>query len=597
MIMSSDTTANESYEIGLLKAFGALENDWVETGEGVLVKKNDSIEDTFGNYSEIWIDKPPTLKMYFKDWFPEPLYPIQYNFCKAMMGEDPLVWCSKYDEGHAFWGKGGGKDRTIAKLLVYIIVKLLHMVNPQVGLAKFIKEEGTIGLDSPIDLANVSKDKDQAKDVFFKNVKEIVKKVKNPKTGINFFIEKGVDIREGHDIQTDCIVFPHNITLHSLNSKTYAGEGLNLFVVVGDEIGASPAKQVRNQLESIRKTVISRFPKVGKVMLMSYKYDDNCPMTIEYKLGEKDERVFSSRAACYEVNPKKHKENYKRFYIQDPEKAQWTFECKETRDVGGGFIRQKFLVPWCFNDSIGENPFIGDITTTDNILSLQFKDWFFAKLQGRNCTIHIDLAKGKTYKGGDCVGISMVHPELMKPRIHSKAVSNLAKFGLSDIDVVNITDDERKGIVVDFMLRVVAPIGGEVQFSDIITYISILRAKGINIYKVTYDGWQSVGEIQRLENIGIPADNLSVDKDTAPYDTSKTLIYLGIIRGYEHPVTIREFKELIRNEKGKIDHPEVSWKRLQQEDIDIGSKDVSDSVAGASYTAMKEISIDCGIVF
>ena len=123
------------------------------------------------------------------------------------------------------------------------------------------------------------------------------------------------------------------------------------------------------------------------------------------------------------------------------------------------------------------------------------------------------------------------------------------------------------------------------------------RDKGINIFKVTYDGWQSVGEIQRLNEKGIRAEELSVDKTTAPYDTTKTLLYTGTIAGYEHFIAIREFKELIKTDKEKIDHPDMSWERYEQERTDKGSKDVSDGIAATAYTCIKEISVDCGICF
>jgi len=597
------TTAREAYQTGLAKAFGTITNDWVETDDGAYIK-DDSIANTSKKNvvnSNVWKMRPPSIVDFFgtfesdpkKAWFYEPFYPIQQRFVEAMIGCDPLTWDMKYDEGHNFWGKGGGKDRTIAKLLVYVAAKLLHMYNPQKGLEQLVGE-GTIGIDSPIDIVNVSKDRDQARDVFFKNFKSIIKKIKNPHTGNNFFAEQGVDLRDGHDVQVTEVIFPHNITCHSLNSKQYAGEGLNLFYVVADEIGASPVKQVRDQLISIRETIDSRFPKVGKLMLMSFKYSDNCAMTIEYKLGEKDKRVFSSKASTWEVNPKKLKSNYKRHYIRNIEKAKWTYECKETREGSGGYVKQKYMIPWCLNDSLAQNPFIDDIISSDNILSLKFKSWFFEKLKGKNCAIHIDLAKGRKESGGDCAGISMTHPEMLKPRLHPKSIEFLKKLGF----IIDESDSqERKGVIIDFMLQLYASSGMEIQFADIITFILGLRNKGINIFKVTYDGWQSVGEVQRIMNEGIMAEELSVDRTTGPYDTAKDLLYMGLLNGYNNLIAIREFRELIKLENGKIDHPEVSWQRLEDEGVEHGSKDISDSIAGSSYVSIKEIPISSGIVW
>ncbi len=594
-------TTESIYKVGLQKAFGLIKSDWSEDEEGNLVKggMRTRVNSNLIIDSEIWRIKPPSVIDFFglpdtnpkKAWFYEPLYPIQQKLVEKLFGPDCLTWSTDFDEAHCFWGKGGGKDRTIAKMLALVIVKLLCMYDPQKGLDKIVGE-GTIGVDSPIDIINVSKDQMQAKVVFFKNFKSIIRRIKNPYTGRNFFEEIGVDLREGKAIQSNTVEFPHNITCHSLNSKQYAGEGLNLFYAVADEIGASPAAQVRLQLTSIRETIDSRFPKVGKLILMSFKYNYDCPMSIEFKLGRNDPRVISSRAAAWEVNPKKSKNNYLRHYKKNPERAMWTYECRDSVIKSGGYIKQKYLIPWCFNDGMMDNKLIGDIISTDSILSVKFKDGFIEGLSGRYCAIHVDLAKGKKFIGGDCAGITMSHPEEFVPRIHPKALSFLERIGF---DISSKDTAPRKGVVVDFSLQLVAPREGEIQFADVIEFILHLRKIGIKIFKVTYDGWMSVGEVQRLLINGINADQLSVDKTTGPYDTLKDSIYMGLIRGAHNPILIRELEELIVNDKGKIDHPDTSWKRLETEGVEEGSKDVSDSAAGSIYTCIKEIPIRCGI--
>ena len=550
----------------------------------------DSIDD-----NSIWKSIPPSISEFFdlrNGWFKEPFYPIQDSFVKELIGDNPLIWDNKYDEGHAFWGKGSGKDRTIAKLMVYLVVKLLHMKCPQKGLETFIPNGiGTLGIDSPIDLANVSKDEKQAKNVFFKNLKSIVSRVINPKTGKNFFKEVGCDIREGKDLQQSAILFPYNITCHSLNSMRYAGEGMNLFVVVADEIGASPVDRIRTQLNSIRETVASRFPTIGKLLLMSFKYEENCAMSIEYRLGLKDDRILSSKSATYEVNPQKSKSTFKKFYIRDPFRAMMTYECESHVNQGSGYIVQKDVIPWALSKNI--NPVIGDLITTNNLLGIDFKSWFFSSLSGCNCSIHIDLAKGDIGIGQDSCGIAMTHPIMIVPNVHPKVLEFLKKVG-----IVNYNDElliQRKGINIDLALRIIAPSGSEIKFADIITFVKVLKQKGVNIHKCSYDGWGSVGEIQRLNSLGIVSETLSVDRDTAPYDTLKELLYLGLVKGYKNEILERELKDLIKNEKGKIDHPVVSWLRMEQEGKDKGSKDVSDGVAGSGYISIKEISLDTGI--
>jgi len=61
--------------------------------------------------------------------------------------------------------------------------------------------------------------------------------------------------------------------------------------------------------------------------------------------------------------------------------------------------------------------------------------------------------------------------------------------------------------------------------------------------QVTCDGWQGVDSIQILSK-GIEADTLSVDRDTAAYDTSQELIYEGRLDGYFHPLLIEGLLQL-----------------------------------------------------
>lgn len=547
------------YQIGLARAFGILEDDRFDKRE----KRDNSIDG-------IWRIKPPSVSDFFgtfssninEAWFYEPFYPLQQYFVEKLVGENPYIWDRKFKEGHAFWGKGSGKDKTIAKLFNYIVVKLLCMKNPQQGLEQFVGS-GTIG-DSHIDIANVSKDSNQARDVFFKYFKAIAKKVVNPNTGNNFFEEMGVDLREGgKNVQATELNFPHGITCHSLNSKQYAGEGLNLFFVAADEIGASPISRIKGQLTSIRETVDSRFPDgIGKLVLMSYKYDQDCAMSMEFKIGKSDPEILSSRAATWIVNPKKKKSSYKKHYMRDPRKAAWTYECKETGEGHSGFIRQKFIIPWCFNNEVGYNPFVGNVTSTSNILGVKFKDAFYQGLKDKNKihAIHVDLAKGKADTGGDCAGIAMTHPEMLVQRIHPKSIDVLKTLGFKiDFNKKVI----RKGVVVDFMLQLKVDPSTEIQFSDIISFILGLKNSGVKIFKVSYDGWNCcVGstKIKLLNGKNIKIKDL-VGKNNFwvySYDLYFKKIVPGLVKGVRktgRKVVYRITLDNGKSEEFSGDHP------------------------------------------
>jgi len=544
-----------------------------------------------------WLEKPVTPQDFATRWIQEPFYPLQEEFVNNMAGKKHDKFEVRYDEGHAFWGKGSGKDRTISKMQAYVIYKMLCLKNPQ----KYLREVYgcSIGDGDAIDLANMSINARQAQNVYFKKFKQLIRSVKNPKTGKNWFAEKGVDLRDGYDVQNVEVRFPHAITAHSLNSETNTGEGLNIFLATIDEFGSFAFENAFELLDAIRDTVISRFPQVGKVCVISYKYYNNDPMHVLY-LKEKDNpRVFSSQHASFEVNLQMTKLKLAEQYKRNPEKSQMTYECKGGENIGG-YISKKYMISKMFTPEY-ENPIKGNLVSIDGAIlpNLQFKDWFKGGA-GQLYAVHLDMATGRKVDGNDCAGMAMVHVDKMFPMMDERLKKDLLAEGIL---VEFMTDDPelkviRKGILVDLALQLVAKRGTELQFSDVRKFIMRLKSQfGFNILFVTYDGWQSKDSIQILNQAGMNADNFSVDKTNEAYDTWKEMMYQQLIKTYPNPIAEREAKELILNDQGKVDHPVESWDRYIAENSNKGSKDVMDAIVGAGKVAFENFNLEADVYF
>lgn len=546
--------------------------------------------------SEWWNEKPVDVQEFSTKWLGESLYPNQLEFVTAMTGMTPDTFSDEYDEGHAFWGKGSGKDRTISKMQVYVVYKLMCLKNPQ----KFLREKYgcSIGEDDAIDLANMSVNARNAQNVYFKKFKSLVRRCKNPRTGKNWFEEKGCDLRDGYDIQNSEVRFGNNITAHSLNSETNTGEGLNLFMVAIDEFGSFPYENGNKLLDASRDTVISRFPKIGKVCVFSYKYYHNDPMDVLFNKEKNSPNVFSSKLSTWDVNLQAKKENFSKQYMRNPERAMMTYECTGG-EIDGGYVTKKYMLNYMFDPS-HENPVKGDLISINSsmLMSLNFKPWFTGS-SGVLYAVHVDLATGKKAEKKDMASISMVHCDSMYPKIDEKLKKDLFSEGINIEFSSDNTDFivTRKGIVVDLALQLVAPSGAEVQMSDVRNFILMLKNKyNFNIIYVTYDGWESRDSIQILQQNGMNAEYLSVDKDNSAYESWKELMYQQLFKCYPHSIAHRECKELILKD-GKVDHPDKSWDREVTEGIDNGSKDVIDSIVGAGKMAYDKIFLDSGIYF
>lgn len=128
-------------------------------------------------------------------------------------------------------------------------------------------------------------------------------------------------------------------------------------------------------------------------------------------------------------------------------------------------------------------------------------------------------------------------------------------------------------IIVDLMLQIVPPIGGEIILGDVRKLVYQLSRRGFMITSVSLDSWNSADAIQKLAQRGFNSIQLSVDRTMAPYDLLKTAIYEERFHLYDYPPAIKELQELEHDRvKGKVDHPIR------------GSKDVSDALAGITYT-------------
>lgn len=137
-----------------------------------------------------------------------------------------------------------------------------------------------------------------------------------------------------------------------------------------------------------------------------------------------------------------------------------------------------------------------------------------------------------------------------------------------------LTHRERSGVVgVDFMHRVQAKPGKNIDFEGLRGFIYFFQERGFAIEQVSFDQWQSEDSRQILEKKGFKTAYCSADKTTAPYDTTIEMLTTQRLDYYNHPIFLREMKQL-RTNGLKYDHPRS------------GSKDVADAVACATWSCI-----------
>lgn len=456
----------------------------------------------------------------------------------ALMGEEAG---SKYykdytdNEVICMLGKGSGKDHCSRISMAYTIY-LLHCLRDPLNY--FGKAHGVY-----IDLLNLAVNAQQAQRVFFEPFKNLL--LNSP-----YFNEVGFEPRV-----SEVFFFSRPVRCFSGHSESEGWEGYEVLTVVLDEIaafktdaelkGVTRSKGSASAIYNMSKlSVMSRFPEVGKVILLSFpRYKGDFIEQRYYGAKEKKEpKTWFIKAATWDVNPTIKREQLESEYIRNPVEARARFEC-EPPNMEDAYFRDPDLVRKAFmheDNPMDENG--------------HFHNWFNGT-DNQIRFIHIDLALKR-----DRAALSLVHCLGFR---EVKTLNGVENLPIVKVDLVHAWE---------------ASINKEINFASIRQMIVDLCRK-FEVAKVTFDRWQSIEMIQSLRSLGINADFHSVKK--TDYDTLMTAIYDGRLRGYWDELLVEE--ELLKLRlfsNNRIDHPSS------------GSKDLADAVAGATFVCIENMAMN-----
>jgi hypothetical protein len=459
-------------------------------------------------------------------------------------------------------GKGSGKDFTSTVAVSYIVYKLLCLKDP----AKYYgKPSG-----DAIDIINVAINAQQAKNVFFKGFKTKIEK--SPWFAGKFYAK------------ADSIEFDKTVTVYSGHSERESHEGLNLLVAVLDEIsgfasevgtGNEQGKTADNIYKAFRGTVDSRFPDLGKVVLLSFprytgdfistKYEDvilekekierthtyilnpdlpadNVGNSLEIKWDEdhivsyKYPGVFALKRPTWEVNPTRNIEDFKISFYTDMGDAMMRFLCTPTYS-SDAFFKQRDKVQ---NAMSLRNP----------VDTFRRFDETFKPDPNKKYYVHADLAQ----KHDKC----------------AVAIAHVDKW--VNIQVIKDYEQVAPIVVVDAVAWWEPRTEGPVNLSEVKHWIQNLRRLGFDIGLVSFDRWQSFDIQNELKQVGMKTETVSVGKKH--YEDMAMLIYEERLVMPAIDLLFEELTELKIMNNNKVDHPRKK------------SKDLADAVCGAIFGAI-----------
>jgi hypothetical protein len=506
-----------------------------------------------------------------------PLSDIQYQIVEAMSQiyrKEDLVEIMGSVAGEAYFtkytkneiilqlGKGSGKDFMSTVACAYVVYKLLCLKDPAIY---FGKPAG-----DAIDIINVAINAQQAKNVFFK--------------GFKSKIERSPWFAGKYNAKADSIDFDKSVTVYSGHSERESHEGLNLFLAVLDEIsgfasevgtGNEQGKTAENIYKAFRGTVDSRFPDLGKVVLLSFprypgdfisqKYESVIAEkeTIETKhtfimnpdlphddpgnqfeisweedtiLSYKIPKVLAFKRPTWEVNPTRSIEDFKVAFYTDLADAMMRFACMPT---------------------YSSDAFFKDKSKLEKVMNIRNPIDNFKRFE-------------ETFKP-DPDKIYFVHADLAQK--HDKCAVAIAHVDRwVNVQVIKDYEQIVPIVVVDAVVWWEPRAEGPVNLSDVKQWIMNLRRQGFNLGMVSFDRWQSFDIQNELQAVGIRTETISVAKKH--YEDLAMMIYEERVAIPRIPLLLDEMSELKIMKGNRVDHPRKK------------SKDLADAMCGAVFGAI-----------
>lgn len=356
----------------------------------------------------------------------------------------------------------------------------------------------------------------------------------------------------------------------------------NCIAVVLDEISGFPIasntahgsdKTAGAIYDMYRASVDSRFPGIGKVILLSFPrfkgdyiqqhyaraikeketvrrthefiVDDSKPADQDNKFvieWEEDvikeyayPRVFAMKCPTWEVNPLIKLEDLKPRFMANPVDTLARFACMppEATDV---YFPSREKIERAFrnmNLAVDEDG--------------RFAGWF-KPIDDKEYFMHVDLAQKH-----DRAAVAMAH---------LSSWTNVTSMGR--------TYARAPVIEVDLVRYWTPTLDRKIDFPDIKNFILEVIRRGFNVKMVTFDRWNSETLMDELRGFGLKSETLSVAKKH--YDDMKMAVSEERIVGPSISILIDELAKL-RIVGDKIDHPYKS------------GKDLADAACGAIFNA------------
>lgn len=297
----------------------------------------------------------------------------QKKVVKAIFGDNPTKNFFNVNEAILRIGQGGGKNFIISRVVVYAIYLWCCLEDPHAyfGLAH----------NEPFDVLNYSQvNAQQAKNVFFRSLSDIMRMTRDPITGNNWFAEK-MNFRIKHfgqgDIKDREMVIPNRVDLYGdirvfcLDTTAKSVEGYTIWISIQDEPSRANTKAkhsvAKHQYETARTNQETRFttPTHRLTLMFAYPEQEVNDLLVETFMQRSEtpkentqeivDNVLTAWYATYVFNGKEQKAKraaYKKAHKNDPIDADRRWRAIVPPNVFGFFMPHFGKINDCANPKL-----------------------------------------------------------------------------------------------------------------------------------------------------------------------------------------------------------------------------------------------------
>ena len=488
---------------------------------------------------------------------------------------------SRYRQAIATGGIGWGKSTVASIALTYMVHWLLCLENPQ----KFFN----LLPGSRIAAMMMSTSEKQARQVIFSDIKA---RVDNSPW---FKSKYPYDPKFKNQIR-----FPKEIWIIPGDSSETTFEGYNILCGVIDEVDSHRVTREKDYAEQGFSTIFSRmtsrFGDRGFVFCVGQTKYEGSFASRHYEEFKVDPESYAVKLSLWEAI------GWDKFLLPDGSRNSFFYDIRRkkiipsdmARLIGGNEDEHLIEVPNAYRRDFDNNPekALRDLAgippaTKSPFIVFDYKVDEARERWSQFCQETYDRDEEPVDANGIIESWFRAPNSIPRHAHIDIGVTNDALgFAMGHSPgMMDVGGEQKPIIVIDMIVRMVAPAGGQIELANMRQLLYRLRDDlGFRFKKITLDSYQSTDMMQQLSRNRFKSELLSVDRTIVPYYDLREALYEGRlalptvmsrVRPSDPPIDILRKELLELQDMGlKIDHPPR------------GSKDIADAIAGVVTSLM-----------